>query len=599
MFTDSNGIEIKKASWGQKVNVWINHKNLEDEDFIFTVIHENTTVHVQTIKAFNQYLIPLSLDEFMHKKVGKIGKLQIKITTPNLKVIGDGVAFPKAPFDVQDTPEVYEAHIGSEDGKDKHTIVDYDKVSWFYAKSRGIKPTENLRLEIRQSMFGISFSPDSDKLLLDADNVRPDDSGMIKIRLPWSEVKPKIYIRNVYAVIKNSKGTILHSTGYVFGNIVALVQNSTVVKLAEYKSAVMVKGDPVNKSENNGICKCEAKVRAFMRMIRVGEGTEDEGGYQRIVGGSTFKDHGKDMSTHPDIYIKEHNSRAAGAYQITMNNWNDKPFEKWRTNKKITDFTELSQDKYCVYLIKDKKKALDLIKKDKISEAIAKCRTEWASLPGAGYGQREEKLSNILKKYDEYYKEELNGKSTLHIKKGFLKEFGDSCCENKDNVKEIENEVTLHYDGETAIATALSNKTKNVLKEVGKISGNYNIYITSTARTSQDQARIMYDNCESKGASYQKGVYAASGDKVIDVYIAGKKAGNSQEQIITDMKNKINEVGPDKVSKHLANPDVLNTFDISYSRLTDKTKFWNEIKKRDELDEILVENNCYHIQINQ
>ncbi|WP_048509728.1 hypothetical protein [Chryseobacterium sp. FH2] len=65
------------------------------------------------------------------------------------------------------------------------------------------------------------------------------------------------------------------------------------------------------------------------------------------------------------------------------------------------------------------------------------------------------------------------------------------------------------------------------------------------------------------------------------------------------MEQKINELGPSTVSKHLANPEFLNTFDVAYGALANKTTFWNEMKKRSELDDMLKENNCYHIQIKQ
>lgn len=68
---------------------------------------------------------------------------------------------------------------------------------------------------------------------------------------------------------------------------------------------------------------------------------------------------------------------------------------------------------------------------------------------------------------------------------------------------------------------ALSTKTKKILKEVGKFSGNYDIYITSTARTPYDQARIMYDNCKSDLAE-QRRTNAPPGQKVIDVYVNNK-----------------------------------------------------------------------------
>ena len=208
------------------------------------------------------------------------------------------------------------------------------------------------------------------------------------------------------------------------------VDSDGLMEVEKVKSAAIVKGQKQeNKEEKEKVCECEAKVRAFMRMLRVGEGTENETGYSLIVGGTTFKDHGKDFSDHPKVYIKKYDSTAAGAYQITKTNWNDYAFATWRTKHKVLDFSPESQDKYCVYLIKEKKKALELIKNDDIKGAISKCRTEWASLPGAGYGQREEKIDIIVSKYKQYYQEELKGPTNhLHIKKGFLKDFGESCC---------------------------------------------------------------------------------------------------------------------------------------------------------------------------
>ena len=65
------------------------------------------------------------------------------------------------------------------------------------------------------------------------------------------------------------------------------------------------------------------------------------------------------------------------------------------------------------------------------------------------------------------------------------------------------------------------------------------------------------------------------------------------------METKIKSIGPSRVSKHLADPNVMNTFDVSQSRLTNKSKFKSEMEKCSELDVLLNENNCYHIQINQ
>lgn len=174
-------------------------------------------------------------------------------------------------------------------------------------------------------------------------------------------------------------------------------------------------------------CVCEARVRAFMTMLRVGEGTEDEGGYSRLVGGGQFFD----FSDHPRKKIKLSKtlySTAAGAYQILALNYDDRAFKMWRQKNGIMDFSPANQDACCYWILKFKRKAIDDIKKGNIIKAISICRKEWASLPGAGYGQREEKLEDILNKYDTFFQNEIQGITKLHIEYGFLiKRFHEIC----------------------------------------------------------------------------------------------------------------------------------------------------------------------------
>ncbi len=81
----------------------------------------------------------------MKGKTGNHGEIYIKVSAPELIAIGEEKNFPTSyKLDVEDVKEVYSAIIGSADGKKKHTLVDYDEVSYFYANKRGIKPTENL-----------------------------------------------------------------------------------------------------------------------------------------------------------------------------------------------------------------------------------------------------------------------------------------------------------------------------------------------------------------------------------------------------------------------------------------------------------------------
>ena len=75
----------------------------------------------------------------------------------------------------------------------------------------------------------------------------------------------------------------------------------------------------------------------------------------------------------------------------------------------------------------------------------------------------------------------------------------------------------------------------------------------------------MYDNCK-KNLEEQKRTYQAPGKKVVQVY-EDNYLIKSREEVIKLMEQKIIELGPTTVSKHLADPIRLNTFDISYGQL--------------------------------
>lgn len=218
----------------------------------------------------------------------------------------------------------------------------------------------------------------------------------------------------------------------------------------------------------NGICIEEARVRAFMRMVRVGEATgelikfydkkqkktvyiarDPEKGYRTAFGGNTITD----LSTHPQKNYG--GSTAAGAYQIMRYTWwwlngeklnddNTKAgvYEKahdYVKKYKIKDYSPASQDKLCVIIFKHKQKGLlDLIVKDEIEKAIRNQGSgEWASLPHKGDNSRYKfngkpqpatPFKVCMEHYNKFLKEELEGKSYLHLEKGFLKEFGITTC---------------------------------------------------------------------------------------------------------------------------------------------------------------------------
>lgn len=132
---------------------------------------------------------------------------------------------------------------------------------------------------------------------------------------------------------------------------------------------------------------------AFMQMIRVSEGTAGPDGYRTIVGGSLFEDY----TDHPRqlIWIPSINdySSAAGAYQTIRRTW-----DGVQRKLGLPDFSPASQDRACVELIRQRG-GLRLAMNGEFAAAVEKCRKEWASLPGAGYGQRENSLAKLQTAY--------------------------------------------------------------------------------------------------------------------------------------------------------------------------------------------------------
>jgi muramidase (phage lysozyme) len=135
-------------------------------------------------------------------------------------------------------------------------------------------------------------------------------------------------------------------------------------------------------------------LKAFLDMIAVSEGTKGRGddGYNVIVGGSLFTDY----SDHPKklIWIRDGlASTAAGRYQLLGRYWS-----VYKKQLNLQDFSPASQDAVAIQQIKERK-ALDDIEKGYIAVAIDKCKNIWASLPGAGYGQHENKIETLLAAY--------------------------------------------------------------------------------------------------------------------------------------------------------------------------------------------------------
>lgn len=133
---------------------------------------------------------------------------------------------------------------------------------------------------------------------------------------------------------------------------------------------------------------------AFLDMISTSEGTAGRGddGYNVLVGGKLFEGY----ADHPRILVDLGNglkSTAAGKYQILA-----RYFDAYKAQLKLPDFGHASQDAIAIQMINECG-ALPDISAGRFSMAVGKTSSRWASLPGAGYGQRENKVADLQRAY--------------------------------------------------------------------------------------------------------------------------------------------------------------------------------------------------------
>lgn len=151
---------------------------------------------------------------------------------------------------------------------------------------------------------------------------------------------------------------------------------------------------------------------AFLRAIRVGEGTQDDAGYLRLVGGGNFVSTalhpsenvaefppgGPRSFVHGGFYEKRFDSTAAGAFQETRTTWS----ALRKQHPDLTDFSPENQDRAAIYLI-DEKGALPDIEAGNIAAAVNKVKSEWESLPGSGTRPKNEvTLQDFISHYVAY-----------------------------------------------------------------------------------------------------------------------------------------------------------------------------------------------------
>lgn len=147
-----------------------------------------------------------------------------------------------------------------------------------------------------------------------------------------------------------------------------------------------------------------SNLTAFLTTIAISEGTEAIGdrGYDCIVGSrlgreilfTSYRD-------HPRIRVELHDddpatlrdeslwSTAAGRYQILA-----RIYDAYRSQLGLHDFSPDAQDRIAQQLIAERNALAD-VQAGRFDEAIAKCSSCWASLPGSTYGQHTNQLAAL------------------------------------------------------------------------------------------------------------------------------------------------------------------------------------------------------------
>ena len=140
-------------------------------------------------------------------------------------------------------------------------------------------------------------------------------------------------------------------------------------------------------------------LKAFLDMVATSEiGAEllelTDNGYDVLVGSTPahilrFTSY----ADHPNILNEKLNSTAAGRYQ-TLHRY----YDAYKKKLDLPDFSPASQDAIAIEMITECHALAD-IEVGFLASAIKKCSSRWASLPGAGYGQHENKFDDLKTAY--------------------------------------------------------------------------------------------------------------------------------------------------------------------------------------------------------
>lgn len=169
---------------------------------------------------------------------------------------------------------------------------------------------------------------------------------------------------------------------------------------------------------NTAMPSREQNLSAFLAMIRVAETgfkNGDERQYRTLFGStptspilfSGFADHPRIAKPFTNNLGQRLYTTAAGAYQafaISKTPTGMTKVNTWDVVKKrlgLPDFSPASQDKFAIYLIKEKGAYEDILQ-GRFFVAVQKLSSTWRSLPGGGSDQPAKKPSDLLAMYQQF-----------------------------------------------------------------------------------------------------------------------------------------------------------------------------------------------------
>lgn len=140
-------------------------------------------------------------------------------------------------------------------------------------------------------------------------------------------------------------------------------------------------------------------IRAYLDMIahsEIGPAllAQSDNGYNVLVGATPSRPLlFNSYADHPRVYNAKFNSTAAGRYQLLWRYW-----APYKALLRLSDFSPASQDAVAIQQIKECR-ALPDISAGRFEMAVRRTARIWASLPGAGYGQHENRLADLASVY--------------------------------------------------------------------------------------------------------------------------------------------------------------------------------------------------------